>query len=117
MLALAADPRMLRTGGLLFVSLPSASLDNSRYCNQEHFLALARTLGLECLEVTRSAKLILMTFRRRGEEDGGCCYDATTRSFDYSTVGEVGRKTLQAGASHNNFCVMLKSSARGTRDP
>ncbi|KAL3937746.1 MAG: hypothetical protein SGBAC_007207 [Bacillariaceae sp.] len=43
MLALAADPRLLKRNydeipGMIFVALPSASLDQSRYCDMERFI-------------------------------------------------------------------------------
>jgi len=95
MLALAADPRLLKSrppeyvddhddratsntaaaagksksgggGGMLFVALPSASLDNSRYCDLDRFVEVATNplFQLELVETKRSSKLILLAFRR-----------------------------------------------------
>jgi 25S rRNA (adenine2142-N1)-methyltransferase len=112
MLALAADPRMLATNGLLFVALPSASLENSRYCTVEHFVGIAGTLGLRALEIKKSAKLILLTFtaerRHLHARAPRLVYDTATRAFDYPT--EVGRKEVHSGKTRNNFAVMLKST-------
>ena len=146
MLALAADPRLLKEaspttpGGLLFVALPSASLDNSRYCDLDRFVEVTTNtlFGLELVEKKRSSKLVLLTFRRKAgapvqkhkvkrkgklskpgdDDDGGggdspslpCVYDPSDKTFDY---GEHEMKRLQpakSGAKRNNFAVILKSS-------
>eukprot|EP00536_Pseudo-nitzschia_multiseries_P001278 jgi/Psemu1/234451/estExt_Genewise1.C_160062 len=75
MLALASDPRLLKLpsendqrGGMLFVALPSASLDNSRYCDLDRFVEVVTNplFRLELVEKKRSSKLILLAFRRTG---------------------------------------------------
>ncbi len=118
MLALAADPRMLATNGLLFVALPSASLENSRYCTIDHFVSTVCTLGLRALEVKKSAKLILLVFKAERHD---CLHDSVaprlvynpvTQSFDYPT--EIGRKELHPGKTRNNFAVMLKNTSSCT---
>eukprot|EP00947_MAST-08B_sp_MAST-8B-sp1_P003878 g3878.t1 len=63
MLALAAHPRMLRTGGLLFVALPAAALDNSRYMDTERLGHIMESLGFEQVAVRSSAKITMMTLR------------------------------------------------------
>lgn len=108
MLALAADPRLLRPNGLLFVALPAASLDNSRYCDQDRFIQVASALGLDVVETKRSAKLTLMTFRRDPER-GMQAYNPATKMFDYGEA-EMGRAPAKPGAQRNNFAVMLKTS-------
>ena len=166
MLALAADPKLLRPpsksptiathnnnnngsnenninthdnnnndGGILFVALPSASLDNSRYCNLQRFVEVCTTLGFDLIEKKRSLKLILLIFRRSNR---GCrasdndkdnddtakktrgrrrrrpvvssWYDASSRSFDYGNH-EMKRLTAKPGKNRNNFAVILKSTA------
>jgi 25S rRNA (adenine2142-N1)-methyltransferase len=68
MLALACDPRLLKAdrSGMLFIALPSASLDNSRYCDLERFVEVCTNplFGLELVEQKHSAKLILLAFRK-----------------------------------------------------
>ena len=82
MLALASDSRILKSsssedqvsssnrisrgGGMLFVVLPSASLDNSRYCDLERFIEVTTNplFQLELVEKKRSSKLTLLAFRR-----------------------------------------------------
>ena len=110
MLALAADPRMLATNGLLFVALPSASLENSRYCSVDHFIYIAEVLGLSLLDIKHSEKLVLMTFRadRRHHCAREPVYDVATKSFKYAT--EVARKIVNPGRTRNNFAIMLKST-------
>lgn len=142
MLALAADPRLLKAeeGGMLFVALPSASLDNSRYCDLDRFVEVVthkHLFSFELVEKKLSAKLILLAFQRKApipllpekkknkkrndpqqkkdpSKCSGCCYDAATKTFDY---GEHEMKRLQPakpGAKRNNFAVILKSSANRT---
>jgi len=108
MLALAADRRLLKPGGLVFIALPSASLDNSRYCTEEHFVKICAKLRLRSIEVKRSAKLTLLTFRSESEEEERLLYKVNTRTFDYGDA-EVGREVLKSGVDWNNFCVLLKS--------
>jgi 25S rRNA (adenine2142-N1)-methyltransferase len=116
MIALAADDRLLRVGsGLLFVALPSASLDNSRYCDEEHLIRLCKTLCLEVVERKRSAKLTLLCFRRTTTGGGGGTtksfqpYNASTKTFNYGKK-EMGRPVAKSGKQRNNFAVMLKTS-------
>jgi 25S rRNA (adenine2142-N1)-methyltransferase len=138
MLALAADPRLLKAeqGGMLFVVLPSASLDNSRYCDLDRFVEVVTNphlFSFELVEKKISAKLILLAFQRKApllspekknnnnnsdpQKDPSKrigCYDAATKTFDY---GEHEMKRLQPakpGAKRNNFAVILKSSANRT---
>jgi 25S rRNA (adenine2142-N1)-methyltransferase len=106
MLALAADERLLTLNGLLFVALPSASLDNSRYCDEEYLILICKTLCLEVVERKRSAKLTLLTFRRTGTFKA---YNAQTKTFDYGDK-EMGRSPAKPGKQRNNFAVMLKTS-------
>jgi 25S rRNA (adenine2142-N1)-methyltransferase len=104
MLALAADERLLT--GLLFLALPSASLDNSRYCDEEYLILICKNLCLEVVERKQSAKLTLLTFRRTGKFQA---YNAQTKTFDYGGK-EMGRAPAKPGKQRNNFAVMLKTS-------
>lgn len=109
MIALAADTRLLRPNGLVFVALPSASLDNSRYCDEDRFVQVAMALGLDVIEVKRSAKLTLMTFCRDPDRSKKVHYNVATKTFDYGDK-EMGRTPATPGAQRNNFAVMLKTS-------
>jgi len=126
MLALASDPRLLTLDkeGMLFVALPSASLDNSRYCDLERFVEVVTNplFGLELVEQKVSAKLVLLAFQRNAFYSREAkqtrvrkyCYDVDTETFDY---GEHELKRLQPpkpGAKRNNFAVILKSSQNRT---
>jgi hypothetical protein len=106
MLALAADERLLTLTGLLFLALPSASLDNSRYCDEEYLILICKTLCLEVVERKRSAKLTLLTFRRTGTFQA---YNAQRKTFNYGKK-EMGRSPAKPGKQRNNFAVMLKKS-------
>jgi hypothetical protein len=129
MIALAADPRLLRsdTKGMLFVALPSASLDNSRYCDINRFVNVCKTLGFALVEKKKSLKLILLAFRRasdsndddkddkddnfdaKGRPTHHHYYSTKTRSFDYGKQ-EMKRLPAKPGAKRNNFSVILKST-------
>jgi len=127
MIALAADPRLLRsdTKGMLFVALPSASLDNSRYCDLDRFVGVCKTLGFALIEKKRSLKLILLAFRRRDNEDGHNndddsfntkkrrihYYNAKVRTFNYGKH-EMKRLSAKPGSSRNNFAVVLKNTVK-----
>ena len=116
---LAYVPSLLKTGGILFVALPSASLDNSRYCDESHFTKICTTLGFQLVEKKRSAKLILLTFTlvttcpSKGVKSTNVqthTYDQYKKTFTYNQ--EVPRKVVRAnkrGEKRNNFCVMLKN--------
>jgi hypothetical protein len=107
MLALAADDRLLRNGGLVFVALPSASLDNSRYCDEEHLVRLCKALDLGAVERKRSAKLTLFAFQRR-RAVGFQAYCAANKIFRYPI--EMSRPKAKPGKDRNNFAIMLKNS-------
>ena len=51
---------------MLFVVLPSASLDNSRYCDLDRFVEVVTNplFRLELVQKKRSSKLTLLAFRR-----------------------------------------------------
>ena len=105
--SLAADTRLLREGGLVFVALPSASLDNSRYCDENYLIQICEALDLKVLERKRSAKLALLTFQRI---DGSRfqSYDVKSKNFRYRK--EISRAPTKKGEGRNNFAVMLRNS-------
>jgi hypothetical protein len=114
MLALAADPRVLKPQGLVFLSLPSASVDNSRYCDVDLLTELVGKLGLTVVDVKHSFKLILMVLKATETADN-CFYDIGTKTFTYGTDRQVKRQVVKEGKHNfNNFCVMLKSDATTT---
>lgn len=104
MLALAS--RLMRVGGLLFVSLPSACLANSRYMDNDRFQGLVCSLGYEVVNVSISKKIYLGTFRLRKAFE---TYDASRGTFRFKN--EFRRVHLRRGDKRNNFCVMLKSDS------
>jgi len=111
MLALAADARLLRAGGLVYVALPSASLDNSRYCDEDHLIQVCETLGLKLVEKKRSAKLALLAFQQTSGDaasSGFQAYNVVSKTFLYPK--EMSRAPAKSGDTRNNFAVMLKSS-------
>ncbi|KAL3930155.1 MAG: hypothetical protein SGBAC_011881 [Bacillariaceae sp.] len=126
MLALAADPRLLKRNcdeipGMLFVALPSASLDNSRYCDIERFIEVVtnQLFHLQLVETKRSSKLILLAFQRKndidaksnqGQKQNSYCYDVQEKTFEYGTHEMKRIQPPKPGAKRNNFAVILKSS-------
>jgi len=109
MLALAADHRLLRKCGLVFVALPSASLDNSRYCDEDYLIQICKTLGLNLVEQKRSAKLTLLAFQQTSSgPDGFQAYEVASKTFCYEK--EISRQPAKSGKDRNNFAVMLRNS-------
>ena len=120
MLALAADPRLLKLkeGGMLFVALPSASLENSRYCDLDRFIQIVCNplFQLELVEQKTSAKLVLLAFTRTataGNTKLKSCYNVSKKTFDYGDH-EMKRLPAKPGTKRNNFAVILKSSHNRT---
>jgi len=115
MLCLAADLRLLADHGMLFVALPSASLENSRYCDLKRFIEVVTNplFGLELLEQKISAKLVLLAFQKTISSKQTQCYNATQKTFDYGDH-EMKRLPAKPGTKRNNFAVILKSSHNRT---
>ena len=126
MLALAADPRLLKlssAGGMLFLALPSASLENSRYCDVDRFVEVVTNplFGLELVEQKTSSKLVLLALQRTAaaaeacnSKNKHCCYyNASKKTFDYGDH-EMKRLPAKPGTKRNNFAVILKSSHNRT---
>ena len=113
MLALAADPRILKEGGLVYVALPAASLQNSRYCDVPRFVEVAATLGLEVFEEKTSSKLVLLAFCKQTTKgttkQPHFIYATASKMFDYGEY-EMKRLPAKAGTKRNNFAIILKSS-------
>jgi len=151
MLALASDPRLLKLpsgndqrGGMLFVALPSASLDNSRYCDLDRFVEVVTNplFRLELVEKKRSSKLVLLAFRRtklvqlNPPTSGNDAAESSSNSQKTRSKGDpwlqsapcynVSKKTFEygdhemkrllakPGSKRNNFAVILKSSQNRT---
>ena len=106
MIALSAHKRILRKGGLLFITLPLACLENSRYMNATRFRKLVCALGFEVVVETCTLKLYRGAFRSISPFEN---YNTSTRTFKFET--EYPRKHLRKDkVKRNNFCVMLKNS-------
>ena len=121
MLALASDGRLLRPGGLVFVALPAAALDRSRYCDEGTLVRTCGVLGLDVVARQRSAKLALLALRRRRrrEEDATAGADAAVPPYPYHVASgsfvypvEMSRPPAKPGKDRNNFAIMLKSTTR-----
>ena len=63
MLFKCSHPKLLKKGGLLFIVLPNACIDNSRYFDMDIFTALMKHLNFELVESKITRKLVFATFR------------------------------------------------------
>ena len=93
--ALQEAVAMLRPGGWLYVVLPLACVENSRYVTLETLLAVLGQLGLKQLEVRTSAKLVYLL-----------------HTFDPSHAPpppppRKRRAAIRSGPDRNNFCIQL----------
>lgn len=83
--------RHLKPNGLLFLILPLACVDNSRYCNQEKIQQLLNDFGLD----------------ERAVHQSKCLYYAV---FELVHPGRPrtprARTQVRHGDNHNNFCVL-----------
>ena len=111
MIALAAHKRILRKGGLLFITLPLACVQNSRYMNETRFRDIVCELGFEIILETSTPKLYMGAFRSVRPYEN---YDTNTKAFKFKT--EYPRKHIRKDkAKRNNFCVMLKNNSNTSR--
>ncbi|OCK95241.1 uncharacterized protein K441DRAFT_634796 [Cenococcum geophilum 1.58] len=76
----------------LFLVLPAPCVMNSRYLTEEHLTLIMDTLGFVLMHKKLSAKLVYYLWRYHS---GG-------------TQKPVPKKSLRAGGSRNNFCVILE---------
>jgi 25S rRNA (adenine2142-N1)-methyltransferase len=76
----------------LFLVLPAPCVMNSRYLTEEHLTLIMDTLGFVLMHKKLSAKLVYYLWRY---QSGG-------------TYMPVPKKSLRAGGSRNNFCVILE---------
>lgn len=122
--------RHLKDGGLLFIVLPRACVDNSRYMTIETLLSVAAVAGLEFVEKHTSARLAYFLFKVDGSGAGNAeGKSSATRKGDDLGVGPAGsgggrgtaaaaekgraaaapekRKIVRTGAGRNNFAILM----------
>jgi hypothetical protein len=91
---------MLRTGGLLLVSLPKACFDNSRFYTRRIFLGQLRRLGLKAHRVLQTDSLALVSCRR---------LDDSRRSKAATQELSSIKRPIRAGQGRNNFRLVFPS--------
>lgn len=94
MLVLAA--RLLATNGLLFIVLPKACVENSRYLNEERLGKIVESIGLEVTSINYSEKLIKVICKNRAAG-----YDVK----DWQPLAK--KEVLRGGEDRNNFAISL----------
>ena len=99
-----------QVGGLLFVALPAASLNNSRYMDQDRFNRLVCSLGFETVSSRVSKKIATVLFLLVRPYTG---YNSDTRSFMFGPKQLFSRELVRPGSRRNNFSIMLKSTTHG----
>ena len=95
---LEAGVAMLRTGGLLLVSLPKACFENSRFYTRSISLGQMRRLGLKAHRVLQTNALALVTCRR---------LDASKRGHTATQELSSIKRPIRLGQGRNNFRVVF----------
>jgi 25S rRNA (adenine2142-N1)-methyltransferase len=85
---------LVELGGLLYIVLPLACLQNSRYLKHTRFVQMLRSLGFVLRGHHTSTKLAFYVFER--SEEG------RTQHRNFS------KKLCRAGKERNNFCILIK---------
>jgi 25S rRNA (adenine2142-N1)-methyltransferase len=93
---------LITTGGHLFLVLPLACVDNSRYFTEERLFEIANSIGFEYVLSQRTAKLAMYMFEA-GEKKQG-------------ERKEFKREVLRQGEDRNNFAIVVKYDD-GCMDP
>lgn len=97
---------LVRDGGTLFIVLPLACVNNSRYMKHSRFVKMLKSLGFELTKSKTSAKLCFFVFRKLSAEERA--QDGTMQPREFK------RKLCRGGLGRNNFCIIL-AGPRGRR--
>ena len=104
MLALCSHGDLLKKEGLLFIVLPLACVQNSRYMKYSRFVKIVTSLGFQLVSYKNSAKLAFWIFQL---DTPSSVYDPATSNFTYPI--EFPRKLTRGGKDCNNFTIILKN--------
>ena len=125
MLSLCSHPMLLKKGGLLFLVLPSACTENSRYMNEQTLVNTMKHLNFDLVSSRTTRKLYFGKFQlqkpcpfwnlknhpnfKPSDDDGSSLPEWKTDSMCYD-FGERGfpRRTLRGGQKRNNFAIILR---------
>ncbi|WFD28783.1 25S rRNA (adenine(2142)-N(1))-methyltransferase [Malassezia nana] len=99
---LAHAHQYLRAGGFVYVVLPLACVNNSRYMTHAHFRAMVHSIGYDVVRQEDSAQLTRWLLQQR-DHVPGTPPDTTLPYWD-GTVFK--KRELRGGAHRNNFCVL-----------
>lgn len=99
MMHLAA--RLLNKGGLLFVVLPRACVENSRYFDEVLFRKIVSATGMDVVTLKYSRKLMQSVLKRVGDEQvNGNCWKLLSK-----------KKLVREGKNRNNFTICLDEAS------
>lgn len=83
--------------GLLFIVLPLACIENSRYMNHDLFVQILHAVGFDCVQHKNSAKLAFFVLQRTKKQHA-----------NKEQLRQLGkRQVLRQGASRNNFAILF----------
>lgn len=86
--------RICSPRGRLYVTLPIACLDNSRYCNEEFMTSMLSEVGWTTTTVSRTARLVRLVCDARAPMQSGAS-------------SHTQRRVCRGGGNRNNFAVLL----------
>ena len=116
MLALCAHPKILKEQGLVFVVIPAACVENSRYMELSTLIDLMDSLHFSLVSTKTTKALLLCVFRLRNAKQWWSSQAATPPAavrgdnasfFDYGAKGFPRRK-VRGGKQRNNFSIILR---------
>eukprot|EP00762_Andalucia_godoyi_P006262 ANDGO_05939.mRNA.1 25S rRNA adenine-N(1) methyltransferase len=87
---------LVKVGGLLYVVLPVACVENSRYLKHSLWLRMLKSVGFSVLDHRTSSKLSFYVFQRTE--------DSLLRTAHHAFP----KKLCRSGDSRNNFCVVMQ---------
>lgn len=82
---------------LVFLVLPRACVDNSRYMDKERLLAICAAVGLEPIEEHMSPRLVYLLLKHGAGAGAGAGGERPA----------FGRKVVRQGQKRNNFAILL----------
>ncbi|WFD45039.1 25S rRNA (adenine(2142)-N(1))-methyltransferase [Malassezia psittaci] len=98
----------LRPRGYVYLVLPLACVNNSRYMTHDHLRAIIESAGYDVVRQDDSARLTRWLIQQRKPKrtkSGDSPLDTVRRKYYDGTVFK--KQELVAGAQRNNFCIRL----------
>lgn len=100
--------RFLKPAGKLFIVLPLACLNNSRYLDFKRFRMILNYLGFKVIKQHNSTKLTYWFLEKEEHHSQSHKKDQTTQNLDktYSSL-KFPKVQIRTGPSRNNFCIKV----------